>query len=254
MKSFFKRLATSVVVLLLLILIIYDMNHIYRFGMFLCASIASYEVLHMMADTRKIFSYALAILLNILVYINTYTHTFPNEYIFMMMSIIFSIISVVDAKFSSRTFVSLIFTTYFIIFPFSIFYKFTDRDKLILIFLIAISSDVFAYVFGSLFGKHKLIERISPNKTIEGSVGSYIITVAITYFYTRYFNLNLNPYYYIGLILAPVVAQFGDLIFSKLKRYYNIKDYGYIFPGHGGIMDRFDSVLLVCPFVLICFF
>ena len=172
----------------------------------------------------------------------------------MMMSIIFSIISVVDEKFSSRTFVSLIFTTYFIIFPFSIFYNFIDRDKLILIFLIAISSDVFAYVFGSLFGKHKLIERISPNKTIEGSVGSYIITVAITYFYTRYFNLNLNPYYYIGLILAPVVAQFGDLIFSKLKRYYNIKDYGYIFPGHGGIMDRFDSVLLVCPFVLICFF
>lgn len=103
MKSFFKRLATSVVVLLLLILIIYDMNHIYRFGMFLCASIASYEVLHMMADTRKNFSYALAILLNILVYINTYTNTFPNEYIFMMMSIIFSIISVVDEKFRQES-------------------------------------------------------------------------------------------------------------------------------------------------------
>ena len=52
----------------------------------------------------------------------------------------------------------------------------------------------------------------------------------------------------------PIVAQFGDLIFSKLKRAYNVKDYGYIFPGHGGVMDRFDSVLLVCPFVIICFF
>lgn len=254
MKSFYKRLATSTVVLLLLILIIYDINHIYRFGMFFCASLASYEVLHMMADSRKNLSYTLAILLNLMIYINTYKLKLPNEYIFMMASIIFAIISVIDKDFSTRSFVSLIFTTYFIILPFSVFYGIIDRKKLILIFLIAISSDVFAYVFGSLFGKHKLIERISPNKTIEGSIGSYILTIVITYIYTRHFNLNFNPYYYIGLIFAPIVAQFGDLIFSKLKRYYHIKDYGYIFPGHGGIMDRFDSVLLVCPFVVMCFF
>lgn len=254
MKSFFKRLATSVVVLLLLILIIYDMNHIYRFGIFLCATLASYEMLNMMADSRKILTYILAILINLLIYLNTYIFIIPMEHIFLLASIIFSLISVADKDFTSKSFLSLIFTTFFIIYPFSIFYSIHDRNVLILIFLISISSDVFAYVCGTLFGKHKLIERVSPNKTIEGSLGSYIITVALTYLYIRYFNLSCNQYYYIGLFLVPIVAQFGDLIFSKLKRAYNIKDYGYIFPGHGGVMDRFDSVLLVCPFVIICFF
>ncbi len=254
MKSFYKRLITTVVVLLLLGLVIYDMNHIYRFAIFLFASLASYEVLHMMTDSRKKLTCILAIMLNLILYINIYTSFMPNMHIFVLMLILFSIISVLDKEFSSKSFISLIFTTCFIIMPFTMFYNIADRTKLILVFLISTSSDIFAYVFGSLFGKHKLIERISPNKTIEGSVGSYITSLAITYLYISYFNLKSNPYYIIGLILAPIVAQFGDLIFSKLKRYYNIKDYGYIFPGHGGIMDRFDSILLVCPFVIICFF
>lgn len=253
MKSFLKRLATSVVVLLLLSLMIFDMNHIYRFAMLVCASLASYEMLNMMTDENKSLNYVIAIILNLIIYINSYKNIISNEYIFIIASILFSIISIIDKTYTTSSFISIVFTAYFIILPFSLFYSINDRAVLILIFLIAISSDVFAYLFGSLFGKHKLIERISPKKTIEGSICSYIITVAITYMYISYFNLNLKPYYYIGLIFTPIVAQFGDLIFSKLKRNYGIKDYGYIFPGHGGIMDRFDSVLLVCPVVLILF-
>lgn len=254
MKSFFKRLATSLVVLMLLALMIYDINHIYKFAILVCASLASYEVLNMMTDNNKTLNYTLAVILNIIIYLNNYVSITSDVYILIFSSITFSIISVIDKNFATKSFISLVFTAYFIILPFSIFYDIVDRYVLILVFLIAISSDVFAYLFGSLFGKHKLIERVSPNKTIEGSICSYIITVIITYFYINYFSLSVNSYYYIGLFLTPIVAQFGDLLFSKLKRNYNIKDYGYIFPGHGGIMDRFDSVLLVCPVVLMLFF
>lgn len=253
MKNFYKRTLTSIVAILILAVAIYDMSYIYKLGIFLCACIASYEVLNMMTDSNKIISYVLAAVLNTALLINSYLSLFPNANIYIVFTIFISIVSVLDKKFTTNNFVSLIFTSYFIIFPFSIFYYIFKRHTLILVFLIAISSDVFAYIFGSLFGKHKLIERISPKKTIEGSVFSYIFTVAITYLYIRYFNLKLSSTYYIGLFLAPIVAQFGDLIFSKLKRGYNIKDYGYIFPGHGGIMDRFDSILLVCPFVLLFF-
>lgn len=254
MKSFYKRLITSVIVLIILALVIYDMNHIYRVAILLCSALASYEVLNMMNKKNKNFLYILAILLNFAVFINWNDTIVSNKYIFIVYSIILSIISVIDAKFTTDNFISMIFTSYFIVLPFTFFYSIKSRYTLILIFLIAISSDVFAYLCGSLFGKHKLIERISPNKTIEGSVFSYIITVVITYLYIVIFKVEVNQYYYIGLFLAPIVAQFGDLIFSKLKRNYDIKDYGYIFPGHGGVMDRFDSILMLCPFVLLLFF
>ena len=120
-------------------------------------------------------------------------------------------------------------------------------------------TDTFAYFTGYFFGKHKLIPDVSPKITIEGSVGGTlfcIIGCAIYgYIIKANFLSDIPPVWafaILGFILA-IVSQVGDLIFSLIKRKYNIKDYGFIFPGHGGVLDRFDSIIATAPLLLIFF-
>lgn len=120
----------------------------------------------------------------------------------------------------------------------------------LLIFLGAWITDTFAYFTGVLIGKHKLIEDVSPKKTIEGSIGgivfcslSYIIFGIVT---AKFFSVEANLVMLaVSGVLMSVVSQIGDLIMSVIKRYHGVKDYGKIFPGHGGMLDRFDSILAV---------
>ena len=109
------------------------------------------------------------------------------------------------------------------------------------------SSDSWAFVCGKLFGRHKLFERISPNKTWEGFIGSIILTTLTGYVLSNNgFGLSQNEWMILGT-LAAISATLGDLFQSMLKRESNIKDSGNILPGHGGILDRFDSILLCFP-------
>ena len=129
---------------------------------------------------------------------------------------------------------------------------FGDNGMLLclLIFLGAWITDIFAYFTGFFFGKHKLIEDVSPKKTIEGSIGgiffcalSYLVFGILT---EVFFECNANLIFLtVSGIIISVIAQVGDLIMSVIKRHYGIKDYGKIFPGHGGMLDRFDSILAV---------
>ncbi len=110
-------------------------------------------------------------------------------------------------------------------------------------------TDSGAYIFGRLFGRHKLAPRISPNKTWEGSIcGSLSATILCSLFIFFY---PVAGYSFIEMIVITVflsvAGQFGDLIESALKRYFDVKDSGKILPGHGGILDRFDSMLFVLP-------
>ena len=118
----------------------------------------------------------------------------------------------------------------------------------LLVFLGAWVTDTFSYFTGYLFGKHKLIEDVSPKKTVEGSIGG-IIFCAISFvtfgqIINQYFGTNANIIFLlVSGVFISVIAQIGDLIMSVVKRQNNIKDYGKFFPGHGGMIDRFDSVL-----------
>jgi phosphatidate cytidylyltransferase len=117
-------------------------------------------------------------------------------------------------------------------------------------------TDIFAYFTGYFFGKHKLIPEISPKKTIEGSIGGILFCILAFLLFGLIVSAQTTTVpNYIGLgalgLLVSVFAQIGDLFASLLKREHNIKDFGNIFPGHGGIMDRFDSVIAVCPLLLI---
>lgn len=106
-------------------------------------------------------------------------------------------------------------------------------------------TDSFAYLVGMRFGKHKLAPTISPNKSIEGAVGGYVFGFLISFIYALIFlrgYLNFNIYI-IGSLLMPIVGQIGDLAFSSIKRIKHIKDFGELFPEHGGVLDRIDSLL-----------
>ena len=120
-----------------------------------------------------------------------------------------------------------------------------------LIFIISILSDTMAYFTGSLLGKHKLAPTLSPKKTIEGSLGALVFSAIGCILFGITFNLNLLSMTILGVV-GSIVSQVGDLIASLVKRYVGIKDYGNIIPGHGGILDRFDSIILVSQFIYFC--
>lgn len=122
---------------------------------------------------------------------------------------------------------------------------------LLLVFILLWANDTFAYLTGRLLGKHKLFERISPGKTIEGSVGGLVFTLVGVVIFSRYVDwLSLKAAVGMGLI-AVVFGTLGDLCESMLKRQAGVKDSGKLIPGHGGILDRFDSVLFAVPFVFV---
>lgn len=122
-------------------------------------------------------------------------------------------------------------------------------------------TDTGAYFCGVIFGKHKLCETISPKKTIEGFWGGSVFCVLFLNLTALIFencvfirDVSVN-YFYVTIIalFGSVISMIGDLSFSLLKRGYNIKDFGSAIPGHGGILDRFDSVIFVAPFVYFAF-
>lgn len=116
-------------------------------------------------------------------------------------------------------------------------------------FFLIWTNDTAAYLTGVKFGKHRLFERISPKKTWEGSIGGAILSLIAAYIISIYFTeLRLAEW----LVIASIIIIFGtlgDLVQSLFKRSINVKDSGRILPGHGGILDRFDGVLLSVPFV-----
>lgn len=108
------------------------------------------------------------------------------------------------------------------------------------------ANDVCAYLFGSMFGKHKLAPKISPSKSIEGAVAGLLGTMAVAFLWAAIFKANLPAAILIAAISA-IASQAGDLAESMFKRDIGIKDTGNIIPGHGGILDRFDSLFFVVP-------
>ncbi|MBL4657483.1 MAG: phosphatidate cytidylyltransferase, partial [Flavobacteriales bacterium] len=111
------------------------------------------------------------------------------------------------------------------------------------------TNDSFAYVFGSLFGKRKLFESVSPKKTWEGTIAGGVFAIGLAYFIVHFFpELHRRDWVIVAIIIV-IFGNLGDLIQSKFKRSVSVKDSGNILPGHGGILDRFDGVYLAAPFV-----
>jgi len=157
------------------------------------------------------------------------------------------------------------FSTFFVTVSFTSIIITRDHDYgdiiYLMIFIGAWTTDTFAYFTGKLLGRHKLplpIRDVSPNKTIEGVVGG-VVFCALSFMLYGFIIAKLNRFdaepNYILLAAAgvatAVISILGDLSLSAIKRNYGVKDYGAVFPGHGGILDRFDSVMAVAPVVMI---
>ena len=135
----------------------------------------------------------------------------------------------------------------------------TGKYLVWLVFLCSWGSDTCAYVVGVLFGKHKMTPKLSPKKSVEGAIGGIVgaalLFMLYVYLIERYFE---SGQFGIGMVgaaalgaVGALVSMVGDLAASAIKRDYCIKDYGKLIPGHGGIMDRFDSVIIAAPLIFI---
>jgi phosphatidate cytidylyltransferase len=122
-------------------------------------------------------------------------------------------------------------------------------ERLISLFVLIWTNDTFAYLTGKKWGKHKLLERISPKKTWEGFVGGIVVAIGAGLILSNYY---LHEPWYIGVLFATMagaMGTLGDLVESKLKRQCGVKDSGSFMPGHGGALDRLDSLLFVTPWI-----
>lgn len=197
---------------------------------------------------------------NILAILLAFINVLPKEMLILMFPIGIALLffKVIITKMKTN-FVDIAITGFGIIYiiGFIVFIPLiymSEHGKL-LIWYLAISAwgtDTFAYLVGIKFGKHKLTP-ISPKKSIEGSiggiVGSTLIAIIYTYFINKICNAGISYLAITGIAVAlSVLAQIGDLAASSIKRYVDIKDFGKIIPGHGGMLDRIDSILFIAPF------
>jgi phosphatidate cytidylyltransferase len=124
-----------------------------------------------------------------------------------------------------------------------------------LIFIASWGSDTGAYCVGKLLGKHKMTPKLSPNKSVEGAIGGVVVAVLLGTAYAWIVQYALGYSDRTKVILAvicglgSILAEMGDLAASAIKRNKDIKDYGNIIPGHGGVLDRFDSVIVTAPVI-----
>jgi len=138
--------------------------------------------------------------------------------------------------------------------PYLNFDRTFDTSVIIGIFILIWSNDVFAFLIGKNFGKNKLIERVSPNKTIEGFLGGFIFTFIAAFLVANYCN-SIQPLQWFTIaIIVSIFGVLGDLIESMFKRQAGLKDSSNLLPGHGGFLDRLDSIIFATPFIYVYLF
>jgi phosphatidate cytidylyltransferase len=223
------------------------------------SSTAIYEFYNAFKEKNINPLYSIGYIFSIFIGLKNIMHL-PTKYTFMVLFVLFimCMISMLRVKNNiidvSITLLGLVYVDLFLDFIILTINDFTLGYIYVwFIFIIACATDTFAYFSGYLFGKHKLIPKVSPKKTIEGSIGGMLGSIICCTIFGYIFNLNLGYIILLGAI-GSIVAQIGDLFASSIKRFVGIKDYGKLIPGHGGILDRFDSVILVSPFVYYAFY
>lgn len=249
MKETYKRVVSAIIGTILLILIVSKGDIYLNTGVFIISIIGLREFY---IAVKKIeinpLSY-IGYLCTILIYLSNFYSKINIEFV-LALAIISSLIIYLFSKniLLKDIGVTLVGILY-VPFLFSYINYLENSIYIWLIFIISFGTDTFAYLGGRFFGKNKLWPEISPNKTIEGSIsgilGSTILTVIFAFFIKE-------DSIYLLMILAIIVSIFsqtGDLIASKIKRTAKLKDYGHIMPGHGGVLDRFDSIILGAPLI-----
>ncbi|MCG9793358.1 phosphatidate cytidylyltransferase [Flavobacterium algicola] len=266
-----RSISGAVYVILLITCILYSTESFFiLFGAFLI--IATYEYCSLV-KINKILPLIIASLTYALFYSITFAVDGP---LFLLkfnktfdLSVLFSTLFVsvkcIALLFDSKvvkidSFSKYVYLIGYVILPFIILTKIPfgiagyNPKILISIFILIWTNDSFAYIVGKSIGKHKLFERISPKKTIEGFLGGVFFAIIASYIIAVYYIQIAESKIFIWLVIAIIVGVFGtigDLIESKFKRIAEVKDSGKIMPGHGGVLDRLDSVIFVAPIIFL---
>lgn len=258
-----KRIVTSIIGLpLVAIVLIFGNKYLVDIVVSIIAIMALHEYFHSFKDQNEKknlcwIGYIAAILI-------AFIHIIPSEYILKTIAaiipvsilVLFAQIIITDMKYNIKdiaiTFFGICYIVIFLMYIPIIRETVNGRITIWFVFIAAWGTDIFAYCIGRRIGKHKF-SKISPNKSIEGCVagtlGATICMVIYAIICNNVWNMNINyvTIAIIGIILS-LVGQIGDFAASSIKRYSGIKDFSNLIPGHGGMLDRIDSVIFIAPF------
>ncbi len=251
-----KRILSGLAGILFLISIIYYLPKIYFFFLILFSILISlFEFFHI-TEKKKYSKKFFFSCLTAIIFSFLFKNCELNYILFSIISFILIcfIIQIYLFKNFSATIndtvkfiVANIYISFFLNFALLIFYFPNGRNLIMLLLLISWATDSFAYFTGIRFGKHKLYKELSPNKTVEGAIGGIIGAIVVGLIF-NYFVLKFSFLYIILILLiTSVFCIFGDLFESMIKRLYGVKDSGNIIPGHGGLLDRIDSLFFAVP-------
>ncbi len=259
MIELFKRCVTGILLLIALFLALYLDGNYFKILFLVAATVTSWEFYRMFLCPKKkallYFATTLSFALIVITFFlpidekNILSHPYSPA-LLMLASIIIASVALFrwprlgkEALIEGATILSGIV---YIPMAMALLLPLSTLERLYMFLLLAVN-DTFAYFCGITCGKHKIWPEVSPKKSIEGSLGGLLASVILTVLYCGYFGeASLWTYAILGAIFA-VLGQLGDFFESALKRTANVKDSSSILPGHGGVLDRLDSMLFVLP-------
>ena len=251
-----KRVISAIVLVLLILVFIIIGGAIFKVGVLGIIAIAMYEYVNVYKKTNNkvimsviIFGYIINVFI---MFFNKAELLLPMVYLIVLLSMAIPVFTKSYNVISSAiTIVGYIYIiNFFTLLAFMREWENGNR-LVLLVFIIAWFSDTFAYYIGRFLGKRKLCPEVSPKKTVAGFIGGMIGSCTGVLLWANVIVKIEQSWYQLILfgIIAGIISQIGDLVASLIKRYIGIKDYGNIIPGHGGILDRFDSILFTTPIV-----
>lgn len=257
---FATRLFSGIVVLLLAIAIIHFGSFTLWIASLGLATIAMYELYKAfkLSDNKLSYvSYILVLIYYMLILLDSEVYT--SLFIIISMFSLLALYVLTFPKYHINDISRIIFVIFYIGILFSYIYKIRKLDNgsflVWLVFISSWGSDVCAYAVGMLIGKHKIAPKLSPNKSLEGCIGGVLGATIMGYIFGYIFSYYVDPNPHTDIIcgvactLGSIISQIGDFTASAIKRNQDIKDYGDVIPGHGGILDRIDSILFTAPTV-----
>ena len=257
-KDLQKRTLFAVLALAIFLPVLFVGGLLLQIGIGLLAMLAVHELLHMKGLKTMTIEGALTLFATfaLTVPLENYLTFLPVDGNVVAYSVLITIMlgtTVFSKSYTIEDAVFPIAVSFYVGFGFNALLdaRVAGFDKVLLALFIVWATDSAAYLIGMNFGKHKLAPRVSPNKSIEGFIGGILGVVLVTAIFMLVDSTVALPYgiYRMSLfaVFFSVAGQFGDLIESAMKRHFGVKDSGKFIPGHGGVLDRFDSMLIVFP-------
>lgn len=254
-----KRILSAILIIAIFVPLLIIGGKVFAIFMSLLAIMGLYELIHI-RESKKEFPFLMKVFAYVMVVFFSLSHFKSIDFIytmdyrvvaFMIFAFLSPMVFIHDfKKYNLNDALFLIGSVLFIGLSFNLLIICRNYDIMYIIYLLLITTitDTFALFTGMLVGKHKLCPTVSPKKTIEGLVGGVFVgTFVATAFYITVINPSMSLAFVVVVvtIILSLVGQLGDLVFSSIKRYYDKKDFSNLIPEHGGILDRFDSLIFV---------